>query len=196
MALNELRIVVVDGTGVGGTGGGRGDGEPQEGRGWRRQARQSKLNRALNYGNTIKRKIAGDTTTQSGAMKLYAINMGIGLATSTAKQWVNFHLNDIGRRHGDSNYQARVNRQIERVNDITGFGTSALQGAAAGAIFGPKGALVGAAVGAISHGIGLGFRNADRQRAYAHTMFEENNNQAVGLSRAGYSATDGRMRLR
>ena len=192
--MAEIRIVVVDGGGAGGgvLGTDTTTGARDKKDNWRKRNKQSKLHRALNP--NLKKTLIGDTTTEAGAMKLYAVNMGIGLATSTARQWVNFHMNDIGRRHGDSNYQARVNRQIERVSDIAGFGTSALQGAAAGAIFGPKGALVGAGVGAISHALGIHFRQLNRQRDYIHTMFEENNNQIVQLSRANFNLTTSRLR--
>ena len=94
----------------------------------------------------------------------------------------------------DSNYQAIVNRKIEKATDVLSIGQGALSGAAAGAMAGPVGAAVGAAVGAISSGISLGFKYAEREREYQHTMFKENTSQAYQLARANYSAYTGRVR--
>ena len=74
------------------------------------------------------------------------------------------------------------------------IGQGALGGAAAGAAFGGIGAAVGAVVGAASSGISLAFKYAERERAYAHEMFEQSNSQAYQLARANYSALTGRVR--
>jgi len=125
---------------------------------------------------------------------MFAINAGIGLAKQVGRQWLNFHVSDIGRRHGDSNYQAMVNRRMEVVSDVLNVGSGIASGAAAGAIFGPKGAVIGAVVGGISAGIGIGFRQADRHRQFRHEMFIENNSQATMLARANFSVHTGRVR--
>jgi hypothetical protein len=152
--------------------------------------KDSALFKILNWNDTIKQKMVGEEPS----VKSYALSQGIGLATQTAKGFINYYVSDIGRATGDSNYQAIVQRRIEQVTDVTGFATSALAGAAAGSIFGPIGALVGAAVGAAIHGISTGFKYAERDRAYQHEMFKENTSQAYNISRAGFHALTGRVR--
>ena len=188
--MNEFRIIVIDG------GQGLGDGvtpkpktpamkEKDEGN-WR----NSRLAKALRPMNTVKKKLRKG----GSPMTAFAIDAGLGLAQQMVRSYINFRISDIGRRHGDSNYQARVQRQIERITDPMNIGRAAITGAAAGAMFGPKGMIIGAVVGAASSAIGIGFRQAGRQRAYAHQMFEANNSQAYGLARANFSAHTGRLR--
>lgn len=112
----------------------------------------------------------------------------------TGREAINYFVSDIGRSTGDSNYQAIVNRKIEKVTDGLSVGQGMLSGAAAGASIGPVGAVIGAAVGAISAGVSLGFKYSERERAYQHEMFKENNSQAYQLARANYSALTGRVR--
>ena len=61
-------------------------------------------------------------------------------------------------------------------------------------MFGPAGAAVGLIVGAASSAISVGFKYAERDRDYQHQMFQENNNQAINLARAGTNALTGRLR--
>ena len=144
----------------------------------------------LNYNSTIKDKMKQAVSPTT----FFAIQAGVNLAVQTGREAINYFVSDIGRSSGDSNYQAIVNRKIEKVTDVLSIGQGALGGAAAGAAFGGIGAAVGAVVGAASSGISLAFKYAERERAYAHEMFEQSNSQAYQLARANYSALTGRVR--
>ena len=188
MALHNLKITVIDGgkadtTALGGDTD-TGDSGNKKGK------EKSLLSKILNYNSTIRNYLRQETSPTT----FFAIQTGINLATQTGREFINYYLSDIGRANGDSNYQAIVNRQIEKVTDILSIGQGALSGAAAGSMVGPIGAAIGAVVGAASAGINLGFKYAERARAYQHEMFTENNSQAYQLARANYSALTGRVR--
>lgn len=186
MALHNLKITVIDGGKVG------------EGQGWgsdlnkraKNTAKDSKLYKLLNYNQTIKQSIKKAVSPTT----FFALQAGVGLAAQTARQVISYYVSDIGRRNGDSNYQAIINRRIEQITDPLSIGQGALSGAAAGAMFGGVGIAVGAAVGAISSGINLHFKYAERERAYAHEMFQQRNSQAYNLARSNYSVLNGRVR--
>lgn len=192
MALHNLKITVVDGGrsevgALGGTSEGGGEGEGKK--------EKSLLYKVLNYNQTIR----GAVKQHTSATTFFAIQQGVSLAKQVGREFINYYVSDIGRANGDSNYQAIVNRKIEVVTDAAGFLTSGLSGAAMGsAVAGPIGAAVGAAVGAvvgvISQGVSLGFKYAERERAYQHEMFQQNTSQAYQLARANYSALTGRVR--
>jgi len=186
MALHKLQITVIDGGRVA-----SGDGEGIGGVvGGTSKKKKPLTYRLLNLDEEIKNK----TIKKMPPVAAMGIMEGIGIAKQVGRQWLNFHLSDIGRRHGDSNYQAIVGRRMEIAGDIMSVGKGALSGAAAGAMLGPKGAIIGAVVGAAGAGISIAFRQADRQRSYAHQMFEYNNSQAYGLARANFSIWTGRLR--
>jgi len=119
---------------------------------------------------------------------------GKSLVKSTAKQTFNYFKNDIGRRTGDTNYQAMVDRSLEIASDGISLAQSAIMGAKMGSALGPAGMLIGGILGTAASGISLGFKYAERERAYQHEMFKENNSQAYNLARANYSALTGRVR--
>ena len=186
MSTQKLQITVI--------GDGRASGE-SEGiggvKGGTSKSKKPLTYRLLNLDEEIKNK----TIKKMPPVAAMGIMGGIGIAKQVGRQWLNFHLSDIGRRHGDSNYQAIIGRRMEIAGDVMSVGKGALAGAATGAMFGPKGALAGAAIGAASAGISIAFRQMDRQRAYQHQMFELNRSQAYGLSRANFSAAGaGRLR--
>lgn len=188
MAIHSLKIVVYDG----------GRAEDKHGDSSiisdsgddRADSKKSKLYSILNYNQTIKNKIKQATSPTA----FYATQQGVALAVQTGREAINYFVSDIGRSTGDSNYQAIVNRKIEKVTDGLSVGQGMLSGAAAGASIGPVGAVIGAAVGAISAGVSLGFKYSERERAYQHEMFKENNSPAYQLARANYSALTGRVR--
>ncbi len=187
MALHNLKITVIDGgKASSGLPGGGGGGDDEEGGG----NKKSTLSKWLNYNQTIRDKIKQSTSPTT----FFAIQQGISLATQVGREFINYYVSDIGRSSGDSNYQAIVNRKIEKVTDILGIGQSALSGAAMGSVAGPIGAAIGAVVGAASQGISLGFKYAERERSYAHEMFQQSNSQAYQLARANYTALTGRVR--
>lgn len=189
MALHNLKITVVDGGRAESTmslSGGGGGGNDEEGGG----NKKSTLYKFLNFNQTIRDKVKQATSPTT----FFAIQQGVSLAKQTGREFINYYVSDIGRRNGDSNYQAIVNRKIEKVTDALSIGQGALSGAAMGSAAGPLGALIGATIGAISSGVNLGFKYAERERAYAHEIFKENNSQAYQLARANYTALTGRVR--
>lgn len=187
MALHNLKIIVYDGGKTGdGIFSGSG-GEKSESKGG---DNKSLLYKVLNYNSTIRNKVKQSTSPTT----FFAIQQGVSLAVQTGREAINYFVSDIGRANGDSNYQAIVNRKIEKVTDGLSIGQGALSGAAMGSAAGPWGAAIGAVVGAISSGISLGFKYAEREREYQHTMFKENTSQAYQLARANYSAYTGRVR--
>ena len=124
----------------------------------------------------------------------FSLDMGLRVAGQTIKAGANYFISDIGRRNGDSNYQQYINRQIEIVSDVLSVGQGALGGAMAGSMAGPIGMIVGASLGAISSGVGLAFKYAERERSYSHEMFKDSTSQAYNLARANYSVYTGRVR--
>lgn len=187
MALHNLKIIVYDGGKANSSSLGtnetekKSDGSKQE---------KSLLYKVLNYNQTIRNKVKQATSPAT----FFAIQQGVGVAVQLGREMINYYVSDIGRATGDSNYQAIVNRRIEKVTDGLSVGQGMLGGAAAGAAAGPVGAVVGAVIGAVSSGISLGFKYAERDRAYQHEMFTEKNSQAYQLARANYSALTGRVR--
>lgn len=189
MALHNLKITVIDGGKAtvgalgdsGSEGGGEGGGKKKE---------KSLLYKVLNYNQTVRDYVKQNTS----ATTFFAVQQGISLAKQVGREFINYYVSDIGRANGDSNYQAIVNRKIEVATDALGFVSGALSGAAMGSVAGPIGAAVGAVVGVVSQGVSLGFKYAERQRAYEHEMFTEGTSQAYQLARANYTALTGRVR--
>ena len=182
MALHNLKIVVVDG--------GRSNNFKSSKSEGRDNPKDSTLYKTLNAKKTIKNKIQSGMSPSAS----FAMNMGLRVAGQLVTQTANYFISDIGRRNGDSNSQAVVNRQIEVVSDSLGIMSGIASGAATGAMFGAPGAVIGAVVGAASSAISLGFKYAERQREYEHTMFEQNTSQAYNLARANFSTLTGRLR--
>jgi len=187
MALHNLKIVVVDG----GRGGYRSKGSGNSGgKRDKKRDKDSPLYKILNAKETIKNKIQSGMSPAS----VFAMDMGLRLTSQLVKQTANYYISDIGRKNGDSNYQAIINRQIEVVGDTMSFGSSMLSGAATGSMFGPMGAVVGAALGAVSSAASIGFKYAGRQREYEHEMFKNSNSQAYNLARTSFQGFTGRLR--
>lgn len=197
MALHNLKITVIDGgkadtTALGGGSTDSGGGEKQP------NGKDSLLYKVLNYNTTIKSKVRQSVSPTT----FFAIQSGVNLARQVGREFINYYVSDIGRANGDSNYQAIVNRKIEQVTDVLSVGQGMLSGAAAGATAGSAGgiwgvaigAVIGAVVGAASSSVGIGFKYAERERAYQHELFKENTSQAYQLARANYSAYTGRVR--
>ena len=189
MALNELRIVVVDG-GSQSTNSNKSKSQNQNRKESSEQNKDSKLYKMLHWSDQVKEKISNKMSPTS----FYALEAGASVAIQTVKSFANYYLSDIGRANGDSNYQAQVNRTLEIVGDVSSVFGGAWGGAAAGSVLGPVGAALGAVVGAVSSGISLGFKYAERNREYQHEMFKNETSQAYNLARANYSVWTGRVR--
>lgn len=190
MALHNIKIVVV--------GGGRSGSYKSKNAGIENNNssdssannKDSPLYKLLNAKQTIKSKVQSGITPTS----VFAMNYGTRIASQMIRQTANYYISDIGRSNGDSNYQALVNRNIEVVTDTMSIIGGTLSGAQMGSMFGPIGAGVGAVAGFVGSSLSLGFKYAQREREYQHTMFEQNTSQAYNLARANYSVWTGRVR--
>lgn len=189
MALHNIKIVVVDG-GRSGTYKSKNAGVEGKDQQNPQKNKNSPLYKVLNAKDTIKNKVQSGMTP-AGVM---TFNMGLQIAGQLVKQTANYYISDIGRKNGDSNYQQNINRQIEVITDATGVLNGALSGAATGSMFGPIGAAIGAVAGLATSTISLGFRQAERHRAYQHEIFKENNSQTYNLARTSYQGFTGRLR--
>ncbi|MBQ8443781.1 MAG: hypothetical protein IJX25_00295 [Clostridia bacterium] len=186
MALHNLKIVVVDG----GRSGSYCSKDREDSKSNKKNYKDTPLYKALNAKETIKNKVQEGMSPAA----VFAMNMGLRVASQVVKQTANYYISDIGRTNGDSNYQAAVNRQIEIASDSLSVAGGIASGASAGSMFGWVGAIIGAVVGGASSGISLGFKYMERNREYQHEMFKQNTSQAYSLARANYSAFTGRVR--
>ena len=183
MALHDLRITVVDG----------GKAKNYAGGG----SNPFNLSDDVDFGvsNSNSNEVGQGLDAKTLTVRTFATQSLIDVAKQTAGSVFQYVVSDIGRSHGDSNYQAVINRQLEVAQDVGGLLTSTGSGAIAGAsVGGPVGAVVGAVIGAASSVINLGFKYAEREREYQHTLFKESTSQAYQLARANHSATTGRLR--
>ena len=180
MALHTLKIVVVDGGRASGYSAG---GSSATTKTTQKVDKESPLYKLLNAKEIIKEKTIGKLSTETA----YSGGMFGRLAMQTAKSAFSYYISDIGRSTGDSNYQARVNRAFEVGGQVMNVLGSAVSGAVAGFMGSggnPAVAAIGAVVGLTSSVISIGFQNAEKERAYRHTMAEE---------KAGIDYNKGRM---
>lgn len=105
-----------------------------------------------------------------------------------------FVIGGIGYTNGDQSLQERVSRQMEVIQDATGFASSVAMGAIYGAWGGPIGSVLGATMGAVSSAASLTSKYANRQRDYDYKIFKENNAIEYQRSRANINLTTGRLR--
>lgn len=183
MALHNLKIIVVDG-------GKSREYSINKSSSEKEKIKDTPLYKLMHAKETITNKVTSGTSPS----KTFAITMGINVASQFVKQTANYYIADIGRKNGDSNYQSIINRQLEIVSDTVGVIGGTATGALAGSMFGPVGTAVGAVLGVVSSGISLGFKYAERERAYQHEIFKLNNNQTWNLSRTSFQGFNGRLR--
>ncbi|MDR3021843.1 MAG: hypothetical protein LBU60_04130 [Clostridiales bacterium] len=202
-STQQIKIVVVDGGKASGAmfGGGGGSGVKSEPKYLYDSLMNSKrknpnyksnsLAKVLNWNQNLRNKMSKTFSPTT----MMAVGYGVDLAKQVASSAISYYVSDIGRRTGDSNYQAMVNRRIEQSMDIASYFTSALGGAAAGAMVGgPFGAVIGATAGLATTAISQGYKYAERERSYRHEMFQQNNSQNYNLMRYGNQLTNGRLR--
>lgn len=187
MAVHNLKIVVVDG--------GKSGNFMQKNATSNKESNEedyknSKLYKLLNAKKIIKDKIK----TKVSPTTMFAMDLGLKLGSQIIKQTANYYLSDIGRRNGDSNYQAYIERQIEIITDPLSVLGGVLSGATIGSMMGPLGIAVGAIAGAISSSVSLSFKYANRERSYQHELFKENNSQVYALARTSFQGFTGRLR--
>lgn len=189
MALHNLKIIVVDGGRSGGYKSENASVDEKHGTSFGKY-KSSPLYQLLNAKETINKKVQSGISASSA----FAINTGLKIGSQILSQTANYFISDIGRRNGDSSLQENINRQLEIVSDVAGSMGSALSGAATGSMFGPLGAALGAVAGIASSAISIGFRQAERERAFNAKAFQENNSVEYRRARASISLTTGRLR--
>lgn len=189
MALHNIKIVVVDG-GKSGSYKSKNAGLSNTST---KQSRENVKDTPLYNLLNSKENIENKARTEKSAGRVFAKNMALNIASQLVKQTANYYISDIGRKNGDSNYQDTINRQLEVVSDVASVGLGALAGATSLSMI-PGGAIVGAILGATSSAISIGFRQAEREREYQYTLFQENTSQVRNLARANYSIYTGRLR--
>ncbi len=187
MAVRNLKIIVVDGGKSGSYKSKNAEGNNEE---ENTNYKDTKLYKLLNLKETIKNKVTNGMSPTS----VMALSMTAKVAVQTVKQVANFYHSDIGRKNGDDNFQAIVNRKIEVASDHLSLLGGALSGAAVGSMFGGVGAIFGAVAGVASSAISIGFKYAERERAYQFEMFQQNNGIAYSQARANFNALSGRVR--
>lgn len=112
-------------------------------------------------------------------------------ALNTATSWI---VGSLGQKNGDEDYQDRVSRQVEILQDVGNFATSVAMGAGYGAIGGPVGMALGAGFAAVSSAISIGNKYMTRRRDFNYKMFKENNAVEYKRARANINLTTGRLR--
>lgn len=116
MALHNLKIIVYDGGKAGdGIFSGSSNDKGESGTG---DNKKSLLYKVLNYNSTIRNKVKQSTSPTT----FFAVQQGVSLAVQTGREAINYFVSDIGRANGDSNYQAIVNRKIEKATDVLSIG--------------------------------------------------------------------------
>lgn len=188
MALHNLKIVVVDG--------GRNGSYKSKNAGVDTDEKDnSDFEKTLFYKVLHGKKIIRDKLKQKlSPTTLLALDMGAKVVAQTIKQTANYYISDIGRKQGDDNFQAIINRQIEVITDPLSIIGGAISGATAGSLVSPIGTAIGAVLGATSSAISLGIKYAERDRNYQYEMFQQNNGIAYNISRANFNALAGRVR--
>lgn len=186
MALHTIQIVVVDG---GKEGSYRANNATRKSTNTGEETDKT-LYEMLNIKGKISQKIKSAMSPQT----YFVVNQAVDMGTQIIKSMHNYRVSDIGRKHGDSNYQAIVNRRYELGGQVLSMIGYTFNGAMAGAMTGnPIGVAVGMVAGLASSVISLGFQESERQRGYRHTMFKESNANNYAIER---NSGDGFLRLR
>lgn len=179
MALHNLKITVING------------GRAKTGDSFIQKGSKTPANDKL---NNVNNDVEGGTGKGVLGIVSFSKDYAVDIAKNLVKHEFNYFVSDIGRRTGDSNFQDRVNRQIEVCRDVGGILGGAISGATTGASLGPVGVAIGFAFGAIASGLNVHYKYKERERAYQHTIFQENTSQAYNLARANFHALSGRKR--
>ena len=116
------------------------------------------------------------------------------LTKQFANATINYYVGGLGLKYGDEAYQEQVERNVEILQDVSGFATSTIMGATYGAAGGPLGIVLGGLFGAASNAISTGYKYLTRQRDFSYKVFKENNSIEYRRARASINLTTGRLR--
>ena len=119
---------------------------------------------------------------------------GAAVARQVGFSTLQYMVGGIGNKYGDQALQEQTQRQLEIVQDVSGFATSVTMGAVYGKWGGPVGMVLGAVFGAISSAASLGFKYEGREREFNYKVFKENNAIEYQRARASINMTTGRLR--
>lgn len=111
-----------------------------------------------------------------------------------AETALNYYVSGLGDRYGDEALQARAERVVEVVTDVTGFASSIAMGVAMGSWGGPVGMVVGGLTAGVSSAASTGAKYASRRRDFSYKIFKENNAIEYQRARASINYTTGRLR--
>lgn len=119
---------------------------------------------------------------------------GLTVMKQVGETALNYYVSGLGDRYGDEALQARAERVVEVVTDVTGFASSIAMGVAMGSWGGPVGMLVGGLTAGISSATSTGAKYAARRRDFGYKIFKENNSIEYRRARASINYTTGRLR--
>lgn len=130
-----------------------------------------------------KKRVIKTNLTHSLAVSKQVFDLGF-------EYWVG----GLGYKNGDQAYQDNVSRRFEIIKDGSNLASSISMGALYGSWGGPIGAVLGMSFAAVSTGVSLASKYANRQRDYNYKIFKEQNAVQYNRARAGINLTNGRLR--
>lgn len=107
---------------------------------------------------------------------------------------INYAIQGLGDMYGDQALQDGIQREMEIMQDVTGFASSVGMGITYGASGGIPGMIIGGVLGAISGGASLAVKYKTREREFNYKVFKESNAIEYQRSRASINLTTGRLR--
>lgn len=148
--------------------------------------------------------------TEAARIKSSRIRGSVGLGLMLAKSVINiisnaneFYISGIGMDTGNSSLQSRIDREMEKVDDVVNVITGTFSGTGAGAIAGFKiggpigagiGAVVGTVAGALSSETNRQNKYAKRERDYQYSQYKFDTARSIAMYRAGDVASGLRRR--
>lgn len=122
------------------------------------------------------------------------LSKAVGLAKELANIGSQYYQHIQGLRNGDEALADNIDRNFEIVQDVGGTASHIAMGALFGSSGGVGGAVIGASVAAISSGVSLASKYANRQLDFDYKRFREDNGTAYQRARASINLTTGRLR--
>lgn len=123
------------------------------------------------------------------------VSYGVNMAVSTGLAVADYYISDIGRRNGDSNYQAEIDRVSSNASRMINVTMGVVSSAAAGfAVGGVAGALIMGTISFVGQGVSYKLEIDRQNRAYAHEMFKDSQRIEILKQRASLADYNGRIR--
>lgn len=149
-----------------------------------------------NPNNEVENTSGGGGKRQSRMRRIFWTNAThiAAMTRQVGLMGLRYYIGGIGMEYGDQALQQRVERQIEILEDVSGFASNLARGAVFGAWGGVPGVIVGTTIAAITSASSLGVKYSGRQREYNYKVFKENNAIEYKRARANINLTNGRLR--